>query len=96
MRSSRGRWLAALGLVLAALATTGGPVGAQEAGVAKRISVEEAKAAVAQGTAVLVDVRGQMAFDAGHAKGALSIPYSDLAIRLNELPKDKLIITYCT
>jgi 3-mercaptopyruvate sulfurtransferase SseA len=63
---------------------------------ARRISAEEARQAVAKGEAVLVDVRGKESYDREHAKGALSIPLSDLSSRMGELPKDKLVITYCT
>lgn len=54
---------------------------------ARRIGGAEAREAVAKGNAVLIDVR---------AKGAKSIPLNELLTRLSELPKDKLIITYCT
>jgi 3-mercaptopyruvate sulfurtransferase SseA len=63
---------------------------------APRISGEEARQALAKGEAVLVDVRAKEAYDAGHAKGAISLPLSDLSTRMGELPKDKLVITYCT
>lgn len=70
--------------------TTDGPA------AARRVSGEEARQAVAKGEAVLVDVRSKGAYEAGHAKGAISLPLSDLSSRAGELPKDKLIITYCT
>jgi len=63
---------------------------------ARRIGGAEAREAVAKGNAVLIDVRAMEAFDASHAKGAKSIPLNELLNRLSELPKDKLIITYCT
>lgn len=63
---------------------------------ARRITATEAREAVAKGTAVLVDVRGAESHGAEHAKGALSIPVNEIAARASELPKDKLIITYCT
>jgi len=63
---------------------------------ARRISGEDALKALAKGEAVLVDVRAKESYDSEHAKGAISIPLSDLASRMGELPKDKLIITYCT
>lgn len=63
---------------------------------ARRITSEEARDAVAKGTAVLVDVRGAESYKEEHAKGALSIPVHEVAARASELPKDKLIITYCT
>lgn len=62
----------------------------------KRITAAEAKAAIEQGKATLVDVRAKVAFDAEHAKGALSIPLAEITTRFAELPKDKLIIAYCT
>jgi 3-mercaptopyruvate sulfurtransferase SseA len=63
---------------------------------ARRISAAEAREAVAKGKAVLVDVRPKEAYDASHAQGAISLPLSELGSRAGELPKDKLIITYCT
>jgi hypothetical protein len=63
---------------------------------ARRISATEARQALAKGTAVLVDVRSKEAFDARHAQGALSVPLSDLGSRAGDLPKNKLVITYCT
>lgn len=70
------------------------PASAQEE--ARRIPVDEARKALTEGTAVLVDVRAAEAYKAEHAKGALSIPLDEIAARAGELPKDKLIITYCT
>jgi rhodanese-related sulfurtransferase len=50
----------------------------------------------ARGEAVLVDVRAKLAWEGSHAEGALSIPSSEMAARIAELPKDKLIVAYCT
>jgi len=63
---------------------------------ARRISATEARQALAKGQAVLVDVRPKESYDASHAQGAISIPLSDIGSRAGELPKDKLVITYCT
>jgi predicted sulfurtransferase len=63
---------------------------------ARRISATEARQALADGKAVLVDVRPKEAYDMSHAQGAISLPLSDLGSRSGELPKDKLVITYCT
>jgi len=62
---------------------------------AKRIEREEAIKRVHEGKAVWVDVRGKESYDAGHIKGAISIPLSELLTRLGELPAKKEIITYC-
>ena len=63
---------------------------------ARRITGAEATVAVAKGNAVLIDVRAKEAYDFSHAKGAKNIPLGELLNRLSELPKDRLIITYCT
>ncbi|HEY4597339.1 MAG TPA: rhodanese-like domain-containing protein [Thermoanaerobaculia bacterium] len=63
---------------------------------ARRIPVDEARKALAKGEAVLVDVRNKEAYQASHAQGALSIPLNEIGSRAGELPKNKLIITYCT
>jgi len=44
---------------------------------------------------LIIDVRAKEAYDAGHIAGAISFPESDVDTRINELPKDKLIIAYC-
>ncbi len=63
---------------------------------ARRITGIEARQALAKGAAVLVDVRSKESYNASHAEGAISIPFSDIGSRAGELPKDKLVITYCT
>jgi hypothetical protein len=60
----------------------------------QRISPDEAKNELDNGEAIFVDVRDQESYMAGHIPGALSIPLNDLEARMDELPKDKLIITY--
>ena len=44
---------------------------------------------------VLLDVRPQQEYSAGHIAGALSMPVSDLKSRLAELPADKEYVAYC-
>jgi hypothetical protein len=68
---------------------------AQQAGETRRISIEETQAAIAGGTAVVVDVRDENTYKTNHVKGAKSIPLQQFEQRAGELPKDKLIITYC-
>ena len=62
---------------------------------APRISRDEAQKLVKAGKAIYVDVRSQATFDKGHLPGALSIPGSQLLYRLQELPPNKKVITYC-
>lgn len=61
-----------------------------------RIAVADAKKAVEDGKAVLLDVNPIGAYDAGHAKGAIGIPAHELYARTGELPKGKQIIAYCS
>lgn len=68
---------------------------APQAGEPRRISIEETQAAIAEGKAVIVDVRDESTYKTSHIKGAKSIPLARVEQRAGELPKDKLIITYC-
>jgi hypothetical protein len=61
-----------------------------------RVSLQEAQDKLAQGQAVLVDVRSKTSYDKSHAEGAISIPEGEMGTRKNELPRDKEIILYCT
>lgn len=62
---------------------------------ARRIDQKEAVSLVKKHKAVYVDVRPKDAFEQGHIKGAMNIPLGELMGRLGELPKGKMIITYC-
>ncbi|HYY56972.1 MAG TPA: rhodanese-like domain-containing protein [Pyrinomonadaceae bacterium] len=59
-----------------------------------RITQAEARDAFEKGKAIFVDVRGEDSYRVGHIKGALWMP--DIAQRVKELPRDKMIITYCS
>lgn len=59
------------------------------------IDARELKRRLKDGSAVLLDVRPAMEYKAGHIAGARSIPINELAGRLKELPRDKMIIAYC-
>jgi len=63
---------------------------------ARRVTIDEMEALVKENKAVLIDVRSQDSYDAGHIPGAKLIPAFDIVNHLSDLPKDKLIITYCS
>jgi hypothetical protein len=63
---------------------------------ARRITPAELKDKLASGQAILIDVRGEAAYNASHIKGSLQIPYAEMAARSDELPRNKLIVTYCS
>jgi rhodanese-related sulfurtransferase len=59
------------------------------------IGREELIARLGRGDVVLVDVRPEEEFVAGHIAGARSIPLDELEQRLGELPADREIVAYC-
>jgi rhodanese-related sulfurtransferase len=44
---------------------------------------------------VLLDVRRQEEWDAGHAPGALHIPSEDIPAKLADLPRDREVVLVC-
>ncbi len=74
------------------------PWGRQEAGEPyRRINTDDAKAILEEhgGEVVVVDVRRQDEWDAGHVAGALHVPVDDLLSRFDELPQDKDLLFIC-
>jgi rhodanese-related sulfurtransferase len=59
------------------------------------IDREELHERLARGDAILIDVRPQEEYEAGHIEGARSIPIEELDERLAELPADREIVAYC-
>jgi len=48
-----------------------------------------------RGEAVVIDVRPEVEFDAGHIAGAVNVPLDALPRFLKKLPKDQEIVAYC-
>lgn len=61
----------------------------------RRVTIPELQEALAKGEAVVVDVRGHVEYQLGHIKGSVSVPLGLIAEQLKDLPRDKLIVTYC-
>jgi rhodanese-related sulfurtransferase len=61
----------------------------------EEIGREELLRRVADGRAVVLDVRPGPEFAAGHIPGAVSIPVDELADRLDEIPADQDVVAYC-
>jgi rhodanese-related sulfurtransferase len=59
------------------------------------LSKKELAQRLRSGEVVVLDVRPSSEFAAGHIRGAVSIPVSELSRRLKELPKDKQVVAYC-
>jgi len=63
---------------------------------APRITLQETQDKLAQGQAVLIDVRSRTSYDKAHAAAALSFPEDEIQDRLGELPAGLQWILYCT
>ena len=59
------------------------------------IGREELTERLRRGDVVLIDVRPEQEFAAGHIEGARSIPIDELRDRLAELPADREVVAYC-
>lgn len=90
------RYLISIAALLVLSALFAVVAGQAEGDNVRRITVAEALQAVETGKAVVVDVRGEDSYNAGHIKGARWIPLNDIGTRAAELPRDKMIITYCS
>jgi len=63
-----------------------------------RVTVDDAKAALESGKAIIVDVRSRQAYDMSHIKSAVYIPLADIETNPTGLNLDKTqwIIPYCS
>jgi rhodanese-related sulfurtransferase len=59
------------------------------------ISRDELAARLGRGDLIVLDVRPQPEFRAGHIAGAQSVPVSELRRNLRALPKDVDVVAYC-
>jgi len=59
------------------------------------VPMKELVARVRSGGVVIVDTRPEREYAAGHIKGAVSIPVSELQRKLQKLPKSKAYVAYC-
>ena len=59
------------------------------------LSVDEVLTRARKGEVVILDVRPNEEYAAGHLKGALNLTVEELEERLADLPKDKTIVAYC-
>jgi rhodanese-related sulfurtransferase len=61
----------------------------------RTIDTQDAAELLATGSAVVVDVRQPAEWKTGHIRGAVHIPLTQLTHRLQQLPRDKTIVTVC-
>lgn len=62
----------------------------------RRITAVELRAATVGGQAAVIDVRDLDSYAAGHIAGAMHIPLSFIESQVPYLPRDKMLVTYCT
>jgi len=72
------------------------PVATPQADGVRRVTVKELKQMLDDNEAVVIDVRNEASYNMGHIKGSKLIPEAEVANRRDELPKNKLIVTYCS
>ncbi len=61
----------------------------------EQISIDELRDRLCTGKVVLLDARPVEEYTAGHLPGAISMPVDELERRLDELPRDRMIVAYC-
>jgi len=61
----------------------------------EQITREELLARAMRGDVLIVDVRPQEEYDAGHIPGAVSIPFETLAENSSTIPTDTQVVAYC-
>ncbi|MEP7181788.1 MAG: metalloregulator ArsR/SmtB family transcription factor [Betaproteobacteria bacterium] len=59
------------------------------------VPVKELVQRAKKGLVTVIDVRPPEEYAAGHIRGAINVPLTDLKKRLNEFPRDQEIVAYC-
>ena len=59
------------------------------------VNTDELLRRLARGDVVILDVRPEPEYAAGHLPGAIHIPLDELAERIGELPRDHEVVAYC-
>ena len=63
---------------------------------AKRISADELHKLWSSNQVLIIDTRAESAYQTEHIKGSISMPTGTVLQRIDELPRDKMIVAYCT
>ena len=72
------------------------PPASTPADEARRIKVDELHALWEKGDVLIIDTRAEAAYKDEHIKGSISMPTGTVLGRIDELPRDKMIVAYCT
>ena len=63
---------------------------------ARRITADELHKLWEKNEVLVVDTRNEPSYKQSHIKGAVLIPANEFANRSSELPRNKMIVAYCT
>ncbi len=63
--------------------------------IVSRITLDQLTEAIRQNGVVVVDVRGQGEWNAGHLPGSLNLPLSHLDQRLRDIPRGPTVVVHC-
>jgi 3-mercaptopyruvate sulfurtransferase SseA len=63
---------------------------------ARRITAEELHKLWDKKDVLIIDTRVEPDYKAGHIPGAISVPANVVAEKVDELPRNKMIVAYCT
>ena len=63
---------------------------------ARRISAEEVHKLWEKNEVLIIDTRPESAYKQEHIKGSISMPTGTVLQRIDELPREKMIVAYCT
>jgi hypothetical protein len=63
---------------------------------ARRIKAAELHESWEKGNFVIIDTLSEAAYKYEHIKGSISVPAGTVLSKLEELPKNKMIVAYCT
>jgi 3-mercaptopyruvate sulfurtransferase SseA len=69
---------------------------ANPADEARRITAEELHKLWDKKDVLIIDTRGEPDYKASHIPGAISVPANDVSAKIEELPRNKMIVAYCT
>ncbi len=61
-----------------------------------RIAVEDLRAKMGRNEVTVIDVRDANSYNAKHITGSINVPFASVETMLDQIPKDKPIVTYCT
>jgi 3-mercaptopyruvate sulfurtransferase SseA len=63
---------------------------------ARRITADELHKLWEKKDVLIIDTRGEPEYKASHIPDSISVPAGEVATKLEELPRNKMIVAYCT